>query len=392
MANETKGGTSWFNQAYVTAGGSGQGNLAAVRGMQKIGNIIAEPVKKELKKRRDQFSAFSNWELTRKPGLTDEDYNKKLEELNKMKADYIWADSTSRQKIMRHMVDMKAEQDAYDAQKQDLANSIENTESGIGGNTSFMESDEGELMLGAVKNGLQDTDKDGYLDSYVDSNGKIYSKEDITKIIQTNSKDNNSQILFASLAAETKDFSRSYGTSFDWDTNYNKVSTIVDSGNFRSLIEDVQFGTTSFKEDLFASLLNKTYSQFNVTDQNLQNVDPNTDNDPDNISTEDALTIVQKFCELDNDGNPVNNDLDNYVKTYFTGHIENQFQKPFGDNAKYYNMFGQEITQEEAREQELSIAGWTDKSGIKQASPFFQTGGVNVTFPDEETKVNTDYR
>ena len=197
-------------------------------------------------------------------------------------------------------------------------------------------------------------------------------------------------ILFASLAAETKDLSRSYGSSFDWDTNYNKVSTIVDSGNFRSLIEDTQFGETSFKEDLFTSLLNKTYSQFNITAQHLQNVDPNTDNDSDNISTEDALTIVQKFCELDNEGNPVNSDLDKYIKTYFTAHIENQFQKPFGNDAKYYNIFGEEITSGEARESLTSIAGWTDESGTGQASPFFQ--GTSTITTNEETKVNTDYR
>ena len=65
--------------AYAAAG-SGQANLAAAKGMTKIGNIIAKPVAKELEERRDYFNEFIEWELGRMPGIDENNIDLRMEQ------------------------------------------------------------------------------------------------------------------------------------------------------------------------------------------------------------------------------------------------------------------------------------------------------------------------
>ena len=330
MAEQTtKGGTNWFNQAYMAAGGGSQ-DLQASRGMTKIADAIAKPVAAELQQRRAQFKKFAEWELTRKPGLTDKDYDQKIEELNKMKADYIWADNSSRMKIMRHMVDMKAEQDASDAERKSLAESIEDEKNGVGGNKKFMEDEKNQLLLEAYKNG---PDANGV---YKDSKGNEYSKDDMEPLLNpSNEKDGASEDMIRNLALQFKEASiESYDNtrmgleqgSFNWDNAYAQVDNIVENGNFRSLIEDnmIQGRSSTFRSDFEAALVNQTYTWFGIEADSY--TDPNLDGDNDftTISPEDAKVIADEFLKMDSDGSPVIPEAKDWVKKYFTGHLENQ--------------------------------------------------------------------
>lgn len=334
MAEETtKGGTNWFNQAYMVAGG-GTDDLQASKGMAKIGDAIAKPVAQELQQRRAKFKAFAEWELTRKPGLTDKDYDKKIDDLNKMKADYIWADNASRMKIMRHMVDMKAEQDALDAEKKALAESIEDEENGVGGNKDFMEDGKMEGLLEAYQNG---PDEDGI---YRDSAGNEYTEDEIKELTSDkNKKDGASEDIIRDLALQFRNISGdSYNSSmhaedqggdggFNWEETYAKIDNVVSNGNFRSLVNDnmIQGRSATFRNDLEASLVNQTYTGFGIEADSY--TDPNLDGDNDytTISPEDAKVIADEFLKMDKDGNPENPDAKKWVTNYYTAHMEKQF-------------------------------------------------------------------
>ena len=114
-----------------TAAGAGKADLAAAKGMTKIADTIAKPVAAELQKRRDEFNEFVQWEMTRQPGLNDANFDQRVDDLMEMKADYMWGDNASRAKIMRHMGDMKAQQDALEKSINDLASSGDNDVDGL---------------------------------------------------------------------------------------------------------------------------------------------------------------------------------------------------------------------------------------------------------------------
>lgn len=331
MSEEKTGGSKWFNQAYAVAGGGSQ-NLQASKGMTKIGNIIAKPIAKELQDRRNKFKEFAEFELTRKPGLTDEEYDKKIDELNEMRADYMWADNASRMKIMRHMADMKLEQDTIDAEKQELANSIEDEKNGIGGNKEFMESEEGQLMLEAYKGGLVDTDGDGKPDSYVDSKGNNYSQEDMKKIIETQSKDGTSQDIIREMALQIRNVSSEQidlsdpNAQFNWDNTYAQINNVIENGNFRSLVNDnmIQGRSSTFRSDFENALMNQTYTWFGIEADSYKDPNLDGDNDYTTISAEDAKVIADEFLKMDEDGNPENPEAKEWVTKYFTAHMEKQ--------------------------------------------------------------------
>ena len=339
MAEETtKGGTNWFNQAYMVAGG-GTDDLQASKGMAKIGDAIAKPVAQELQQRRAKFKAFAEWELTRKPGLTDKDYDKKIEELNKMRADYIWADNASRMKIMRHMVDMKAEQDALDAEKKALAESIEDEENGVGGNKDFMEDEKMEGLLEAYQNGPDD---DGI---YRDSAGNEYTEDEIKELTNDkNKKDGASEDIIRDLALQFRNVSASQigfdgdKSEFNWEETYAKIDNVVSNGNFRSLVNDnmIQGRSATFRDDLEASLMNQTYTGFCIEADSY--TDPNLDGDNDytTISPEDAKVIADEFLKMDKDGNPENPDAKKWVTNYYTAHMEKQHKS--GQSNIYHNV------------------------------------------------------
>ena len=129
--------------AYAAAGG-GKTDLAAAKGMKAIGDTMAKPIAAELKQRRDHFNEFIEWEMTRKPGLNDANYDARIDELMKMKADYTWGDNASRAKIMRHMGDMKTEQEAMEISLSVLASSGDNDVDGL--NDTWKLSTEGQAI------------------------------------------------------------------------------------------------------------------------------------------------------------------------------------------------------------------------------------------------------
>ena len=134
-------------QGAYAAAGSGKADLAASQGMTKIGNMIAQPVAKALKQRRNEFKNFAQWELSRNPGLNDTEYADKHNQLMQMKSDYLYGDSLSRSQIMREMNEMKASQEGLDDAKKNFAKAGDAPE---GFNKEVMESERGQKIVIAM--------------------------------------------------------------------------------------------------------------------------------------------------------------------------------------------------------------------------------------------------
>ena len=187
-----------------------------------------------------------------------------------------------------------------------------------------------QLLLEAYKNG---PDANGV---YKDSKGNEYSKDDMEPLLNpSNEKDGASEDMIRNLALQFKEASiESYDNtrmgleqgSFNWDNAYAQVDNIVENGNFRSLIEDnmIQGRSSTFRSDFEAALVNQTYTWFGIEADSY--TDPNLDGDNDftTISPEDAKVIADEFLKMDSDGSPVIPEAKDWVKKYFTGHLENQ--------------------------------------------------------------------
>ena len=180
--------------AYAAAG-SGQADLAAAKGMTKIADAIAKPVAEELGKRRDAFNEFIEWEMNRQPGLNDANFDQRVDDLMKMKADYMWGDNASRAKIMRHMGDMKAQQEALEGAITDLANSGDNDVDGL--EDHFKKSPEAQAIADAAKNGKWAWIDGQYkLATEQDGQTVYYSEGDLNRLNQEFTFDQSSKNVF----------------------------------------------------------------------------------------------------------------------------------------------------------------------------------------------------
>ena len=309
--------------AYAAAGGGIKDyGLAASKGMTAISKDISSRVSGELEGRKNKFNEFAEWELTRTPGMTDMEIDGKANELMEMKKDFMLGDNVSRSKIMRHMSDMKAQQQELDEAKKAFAEAAKNKDI----NSEFAVSDEAQMLIDKMKNGSP-TMRDGIEGYLVDMDGeqKFYDAPALLDLVRRESFDTQSAGLLYDYAADTANRSRSTelvngkATPFDWDTEFRKVKgSFVRKGTPRSLAKDEIIPGRTFYDDFVDHLQGGTYSQLGVTAEMASQVDPNTDGDPDEISFDDAQVIVDALL----------NDEDlstQYLANYYTRYLEKQW-------------------------------------------------------------------
>jgi len=116
---------------------------------------------------------------------------------------------------------------------------------------------------------------------------------------------------------------------YDGESVNEAVTSIIKgSSNVRSLMYDVQFGTTSFVEDLSNSdmLNNLTYDQLGITAEDAYILDKNHDeviNEDDKLTKEDREMIAKNLAD-DPDLDELRNDL---LKNYLSSHVEKSWNK-----------------------------------------------------------------
>lgn len=308
-----------------SAAGSGQADLAAAKGMTKIADTIAKPVAEELGKRRDEFNEFVQWEMTRQPGLNEANFDQRVDDLMEMKADYMWGDNASRAKIMRHMGDMKAQQDALEKSINDLASSGDNDVDGLENN--FKQSPEAKAIADAAKNGKWAW-IDGQYKLATEQNGETvyYSEGDLNRLNQEFSFDSQSKTVFDAYLGEMineADKTDPYNfVPFDYEDQRGKIANIINQGSTKSMaLSDKFIPGRVFRDDLIELIKEGKYENLGVKTENVQAVDPDSDGDGlEFVSDDDAITIADALIN--------DNDLcKGYLTEYFTQHAKTNWEK-----------------------------------------------------------------
>lgn len=310
--------------AYAAAG-AGEADLAAAKGMTEIADTIAKPVAEELGARRDEFNEFVEWEMNRQPGLNEANYDQRIDDLMQMKADFIWGDNASRAKIMRHMGDMKAQQDAMEGAINDFAKSGDNKTDGF--TPKFKQSPEAQAIAKAAKDGKWAW-IDGKYKLATEQNGETvyYSQEDLNRLNKEFSFDSQSKTVFDAYLGDLvdrADKSDAYNfVPFDYETERGKIFQIVNQGSAKSMALDDKFiPGRVFKDDLVEALKNGTYEDLGIDMGDIQAVDPDSDGDGlEFVSDSDAETISNALIN-----NPTL--VKEYLTDYFTEHSKRNWEK-----------------------------------------------------------------
>ena len=226
----------------------------------------------------------------------------RIDELMEMKADYMWGDNASRAKIMRHMGDMKAQQEALEGAIGDLAKSGDNDVDGL--ENKWKESPEASAIADAAKNGKWGwVDGEYKLATEQDGETVYYSQADLNKLNDQWTFDKQSNNVFqAHIDNQIKEAEESdpYNfVEFDYEGNKSKISEIVNQGSIKSLAyTDKLISGRVFRDDLVELIKEGKYSDLGIDAQNVQAVDPDSDDDGlEFISDDDAATIADELIK-----------------------------------------------------------------------------------------------
>ena len=283
--------------AYLAAGGGIKDyGLAASKGMTAIGKDIGGRVSKELGERRDEFQEFIDWEMSREPGLSPENYNKRFEELMELKPQYMYGDSLSRANIMRDMNQMKAQETLMNDALKSLANSGNNKVDGL--SSVWMDSAEGQSIAKAAKDGKW-TWMDGQYKLAVDLNGetKYYTAGDIRDRERRFTFDRQSKNVFdanmQNLLDQAKNSDPYNYVEFPLEDQRSRISNIVNSGSVQSMaLTDKLIPGQVFRTNLINKLQENKYSDYGIPDSIISQIDPNEDGNDTMIDENDAITIA----------------------------------------------------------------------------------------------------
>lgn len=144
--------------------------------------------------------------------------------------------------------------------------------------------------------------------------------DDLNATIKNQSFDRASNTLITEMAenAEVLGGSVAPGRNmgFKYEKTYNLInSDILANGVTRSLWKDKHIGGVSAETNLLNAIQGQTYSDFNITKEQLLDMDPTDD---DKISDDDAVHIVQQFFK-DKDM------ASDYLARYFTNFVEQNY-------------------------------------------------------------------
>ena len=313
--------------AYAAAGGGIKDfGLAASKGMTKIGDAIGESVTEELQERKDYFDSFAEWELTRTPGMNEAETEAKATELMEMKNQYMFGDNLSRAQVMRHMGDMKAQQDELDAAKKAFAKSAKNKNTGLGANNEFKESDYAQKLLEQFTQSPTTRDGvSGYLITHDDGTEEFVNANKIYDLIKENEFDQQSSDVINNLANIMIERSDAVGKTaggeavpFDWDNTYRRVQNeFVGKGTIRSLAKDDIIPGMNFYDDLIGHLQEGTYGALDI-DQNMVEEFNAQLSPEDGITYEDAEAITDALLKDDKTAR-------HYLSFYYTQFLKTQW-------------------------------------------------------------------
>ena len=376
--------------AYTAAGG-GISNLglAKSKALTKISDTLMDPVVDEIGDRASEFKDYMNFELEKDPGLNEQEYKAKYEELMGQRSRFILGDNITRGEMLREMNQFNAQVKRLDDAKKELAEGAKSDPELLNG---WGFSPEARAIGKQLKNGKA-VMHNGELGYFVDIPGfgrEFYAADDLDNIRQQYSFDQTSSDVLLSLAAKAKEEGSTaalYNTNqyrdFNYDTYYKVIkSNLTSKGSLHSLATH-EIGTNVFKDDLISYLSRKTYSDLGVQTPTsigripskvLKEMDPTKGDDM--ITPKDAKTIFNNLMANEKLARK-------YLTNYYTAYVENQYNSSFPkENINqefrdrggfvYFDLMGREVPA-------------NDPSAITKAGPDGRQISLN------ETGTNTDY-
>lgn len=181
-----------------------------------------------------------------------------------------------------------------------------------------------DLILAQTKLSMSDPDKDGNTRYGVyGPNNEFMTPNQLTEYLVQFEVDNSSFNEIDELAEGYRDKGSEPSGQFDRDTAMKSVQRIVDSGNFKSLMHDSSFGSTSFVEDLMAGeeLSGMTYSKLGLDAP--AGDDDGVINREDNISKDLKRKIVNNFTSHPE----YKGKAKEAVIKYYTDYLERNYNK-----------------------------------------------------------------
>ena len=153
------------------------------------------------------------------------------------------------------------------------------------------------LDIANIINGNNEVVYEGNMPGYEFKDG-FHSMDEIQKKVKSAAIDEESKNMLkttiSDLVNKAGKIQEGEDATFNYQKHYDNIyNKIVVPGDKTSLSVDEHFGKRTFEEDLLKSIKLGTYKDLGVslTQEKVNELDPNTDNDSSKISEEDAMAI-----------------------------------------------------------------------------------------------------
>jgi len=286
--------------AYAAAGG----NFRGYRGWRKFDfSKQADEAQQKIDERTQEFQKYMDWELSRNPGLNDEERKELTKNLRAKRMEYINSSVEERAMIMNDLKEYQNQYAQLDVLKKDIANKSQDPnqlENNVG--SEFMASPTGQSIAVAMQGSPIENDRKqiGYMIKNDAGEEVFMTVNEINKLVEENTFDNQSSArISGGIVDVNKDNAqklnpedKSQNNKYDYDMNYKKASDIVDNGKFKSLVFDEHVGGRTFYNDLQEMLINNTYGDLGIDSEDVNDPTPKTP-----ITEEDAKIIADEMVK-----------------------------------------------------------------------------------------------
>ena len=264
----------------------GESISSEVEKVQKEKLDIVDKEIEDLNKTSEKYDSYVN-QIVEGSELEGEERGSLYDSLQEGKQKYLDADDKGKAMIRQELNKMYEDYDAFE--------NLKEVHAGLDGEMSvaFTNSPDGIKITEALSNPSKFMKmKDGRVGMEID--GEFRTVSELSKIVEGGRKDTAFTGVFDAVDAAVDVAKEDYPEDgFDTFTVRKTYSKYIDrSKNLKSLMNDVHFGDTSFKEDLLNATDGKTYSQLGITPEMLKQFDTNSDNE---LSKEERVNLVNSL-------------------------------------------------------------------------------------------------
>ena len=233
--------------------------------------------------------------------LVGEQYEALYDDLMAGKDGFASASKKDRDLQKRDLVAMAGDYEDYKALREDVAINLDDL------SPAFTNSEDGKKYLDILKGeGKRLVNNNGRIGIEVD--GEWQSISNIKQHIEDNKIDESSIDALEAFRIKTQDSEEDFNYN---DTRTTIMNSLISKGKYNSLINDEIIPGRIFRNDLAESLMNQTYGDLGITNEDLREVEGvNID---DGIDADEAENII---AHLESDKVEMKNVLADYYTTY----------------------------------------------------------------------------